>query len=185
MDSHANGPILDRETKASERPGDHKDELRLWLRMLTCSTLIETEIRTRLREEFKTTLPRFDLMAQLDKSTTGMTVGEVSQRLMVSNGNVTAVVAGLLADGLVDKRPAPQDRRVQVLTLTALGRRSFKAMAERHEDWIAELFAGLDGEEIGQLFRLLGRTKSSLHRAIAQRTQETAAQDATAQGEDT
>lgn len=169
MDLPPSGFVLDRETKASERPGDHKDELRLWLRMLTCSTLIETEIRNRLREEFKTTLPRFDLMAQLDKSTTGMTVGEVSQRLMVSNGNVTAVVAGLLADGLVDKRPAAQDRRVQVLTLTAAGRKAFRAMAERHESWVAELFAGLEPADIGQLFRLLGETKTSLHRAIAQR----------------
>ncbi|CAM5768743.1 MarR family winged helix-turn-helix transcriptional regulator [Bosea minatitlanensis] len=163
--------LLDRETKASERPGDHKDELRLWLRLLTCSTLIETEIRNRLREEFRTTLPRFDLMAQLDKSVVGMTVGEVSQRLMVSNGNVTAVVAGLVAEGLVDKRPAPQDRRVQILTLTAQGRKSFKAMAERHESWIAELFAGLDQPERAQLFRLLGETKASLHRAIAGRLQ--------------
>ena len=79
METPSSSLILDRETKASERPGDHKDELRLWLRMLTCSTLIESEIRTQLREEFKTTLPRFDLMAQLEKSTTGMTVGEVLQ----------------------------------------------------------------------------------------------------------
>ncbi|AMJ59828.1 MarR family winged helix-turn-helix transcriptional regulator [Bosea sp. PAMC 26642] len=165
--------VLDRETKASERPGDHKDELRLWLRMLTCSTLIETEIRNRLREQFKTTLPRFDLMAQLEKSTTGMTVGEVSQRLMVSNGNVTAVVAGLLADGLVDKRAAAQDRRVQVLTLTAQGRRAFKAMAEQHETWIAELFAGLDHMEVTQMFRLLSRTKASLHTAISRRVEKT------------
>ncbi|RDJ21462.1 MarR family transcriptional regulator [Bosea caraganae] len=172
METPAPGFVLDRETKANERPGDHKDELRLWLRLLTCSTLIETEIRNRLREEFKTTLPRFDLMAQLEKSTTGMTVGEVSQRLMVSNGNVTAVVAGLLADGLVDKRPAAQDRRVQVLTLTALGRKSFKAMAERHEGWIAELFAGLDHVEISQLFRLLGQTKGSLHQAIKRRADQ-------------
>lgn len=161
---------LDRETKASERPGDHKDELRLWLRLLTCSTLIESEIRTRLREEFKTTLPRFDLMAQLDKSTVGMTVGEVSQRLMVSNGNVTAVVAGLLADGLVDKRPAPQDRRVQVLSLTALGRKTFKAMADRHEGWIAELLEGLQPADRSQLFGLLGQVKASLHVAIARRS---------------
>jgi DNA-binding MarR family transcriptional regulator len=172
MEPTSPGLMLDRETKASERPGDHKDELRLWLRMLTCSTLIETEIRNRLREEFKTTLPRFDLMAQLDKSSTGMTVGEVSQRLMVSNGNVTAVVAGLLADGLVDKRAATQDRRVQVLTLTAQGRKAFKAMAERHEGWIAELFAGLDQLDIAQLFRLLGQTKTSLHQAIAARASE-------------
>jgi len=178
METPSSSLILDRETKASERPGDHKDELRLWLRMLTCSTLIETEIRNRLREEFKTTLPRFDLMAQLDKTAVGMTVGEVSQRLMVSNGNVTAVVAGLIVDGLVDKRAAPQDRRVQILTLTAQGRKVFRAMAERHEEWIAELFAGLEQADRGQLFRLLGQTKTSLHRAIAGRADEAAKGDA-------
>ena len=158
--------LLDRETKASERPGDHKDELRLWLRMLTCSTLIEREIRRRLREEFRTTLPRFDLMAQLEKSATGMTVGEVSQRLMVSNGNVTTVVSGLVDDGLVDKRPAPHDRRVQVISLTAQGRKQFKAMAERHEDWIADLFAGLGPSDLPGLMRLLGTTKQSIQGAI-------------------
>ncbi len=178
METPSSSLILDRETKASERPGDHKDELRLWLRMLTCSTLIETEIRNRLREEFKTTLPRFDLMAQLDKTAVGMTVGEVSQRLMVSNGNVTAVVAGLVTDGLVDKLSSPQDRRVQILTLTAQGRKFFRAMAERHEEWIAELFVGLDQADIAQLFRLLGQTKSSLHRAIAGRTDQAAKGDA-------
>lgn len=157
---------FDRETKATERPGDHKDELRLWLRMLTCSTLIEREIRRRLREEFRTTLPRFDLMAQLEKSATGMTVGEVSQRLMVSNGNVTTVVAGLVEDGLVDKRPAPHDRRVQVISLTATGRRQFKAMAERHEGWIADLFAALEPAEIAGLMRHLGAAKASIQRAV-------------------
>jgi DNA-binding MarR family transcriptional regulator len=157
---------LDRETKASERPGDHKDELRLWLRLLTCSTMIEREIRRRLREEFRTTLPRFDLMAQLEKSATGMTVGEVSQRLMVSNGNVTTVVAGLVEDGLVDKRPAPHDRRVQVLSLTAQGRRQFRIMAERHEQWIADLFAGLGAPDLPALMRLLGTTKQSIQGAI-------------------
>ena len=170
--------ILDSETKAAEHSEDHGDELRLWLRLLTCTNLIEGEIRSRLRDTFDVTLPRFDLMAQLDKSVVGMTVGEVSQRLMVSNGNVTAVVAGLVTDGLVDKRSAPQDRRVQILTLTAQGRKVFRTMAERHEDWIAELFAGLDQPAIAQLFRLLGETKSSLHRAIAGRAGEAAKGDA-------
>lgn len=160
-------PTLDRETKARERPGDHKDELRLWLRMLTCSTLIEREIRRRLREEFRTTLPRFDLMAQLEKFATGMTVGEVSQRLMVSNGNVTTVVGGLVDEGLVDKRPAPHDRRVQVISLTAQGRRQFRAMAEQHELWIADLFSGLSQQDVAAMMAALGRTKQSLQMAIA------------------
>lgn len=158
---------LDRETKASERPGDHKEELRLWLRLLTCTTLIEREIRRRLREEFRTTLPRFDLMAQLEKTAAGMTVGEVSRRLMVSNGNVTTVVAGLVEDGLVDKRPAPHDRRVQIISLTPAGRRQFRLMAERHEGWIAELFAELGAGPRGELMRLLGATKRSIQVADA------------------
>ncbi len=90
---------LDAETKAAERPGDHKDELRLWLRLLSCTTLIEREIRRRLREQFHTTLPRFDLMAQLDKMPDGMSLGELSQRLMVSNGNITGLVDRLVEGG--------------------------------------------------------------------------------------
>ena len=101
---------------------------------------------------------------------------KLNPRLLMHNPVifVTEVVAGLVTDGLVDKRPAPQDRRVQILTLTPQGRKAFRAMAERHETWIAELFAGLDQPEIGQLFRLLGETKTSLHRAIAGRAKEVA-----------
>ena len=43
---------LDAETKAHEHEDGHQAELRLWLRLFTCSTLIESEMRRRLREEF-------------------------------------------------------------------------------------------------------------------------------------
>src|SRR3979490_3504754 len=89
--------ILDSETKAVELPEDHGNELRLWLRLLTCTTLIEGEVRSRLRERFDVTLPRFDLMAQLDKVPEGMTLSDVSKRMMVSNGNVTGLVERLVA----------------------------------------------------------------------------------------
>ena len=95
---------LDAETKVAERPADHEAELRLWLRLLTCTTLIEGEVRRRLRDEFDVTLPRFDLMAQLDKAPNGMTLGELSQRMMVSNGNVTGLAERLVEQGLLDRR---------------------------------------------------------------------------------
>src|SRR6201984_1596629 len=106
---------LDAETKVAERPGDHEAELRLWLRLLTCSTLIEGEIRRLLREVFGVTLPRFDLMAQLDKAPGGMTLGELSQRMMVSNGNVTGLSERLVALGLLDRRQSRSDRRAQIV----------------------------------------------------------------------
>jgi DNA-binding MarR family transcriptional regulator len=157
---------LDAETKAAERPGDHKAELRLWLRLLTCTNLIEGEIRRRLRDTFDVTLPRFDLMAQLDKNPAGMTLGELSSRMMVSNGNVTGLVERLVADGLIDRRAAPKDRRSQIVSLTAEGRRAFRAMARTHENWIAEIFGELSASDIDTLMRMLAKAKASTAEAI-------------------
>ena len=157
---------LDSETKVAERPADHEAELRLWLRLLTCTTLIEGEVRRRLRDEFDVTLPRFDLMAQLDRAPNGMTLGELSQRMMVSNGNVTGLAERLVEQGLLDRRPSPNDRRAQIVSLTAEGRRAFRAMARTHEDWIAEVFAGLDAAEIDQLMNLLAKAKASARKAV-------------------
>ena len=165
MDERATIP-LDAETKAAERPHDHHDELRLWLRLLTCTTLIEGEVRRRLRETFDVTLPRFDLMAQLDKTPDGMTLGELSSRMMVSNGNVTPLVERLVADRLIARRPAPHDRRAQIVRLTPAGRRSFRAMAKAHESWILEIFADLKPAEIASLMALLAKTKRSAARAV-------------------
>ncbi|MBI3434501.1 MAG: MarR family transcriptional regulator [Proteobacteria bacterium] len=158
---------LDAETIAAERPGDHKSELRLWLRLLTCTTLIETGIRRRLREHFAVTLPRFDLMAQLDRAPSGMTLGELSRRMMVSNGNITGLVDRLAARKLLMRRPSPNDRRVQLVTLTAQGRKAFRAMARANADWIADIFAGLAPADIECLMRLLAKAKASARDAVA------------------
>lgn len=157
---------LDVETKVIERPSDHKDELRLWLRLLSCKVLIENEIRRRLRDNYDITLPRFDLMAQLDKAPGGMKLGELSQRLMVSNGNITGLVDRLVTQGLLDRQPSPNDRRTQLVKLTAEGRRTFRAMAAAHENWIAELFADISKNEQETLMRLLGKAKVSARKAL-------------------
>ena len=157
---------LDAETKVAERPADHEAELRLWLRLLTCTTLIEGEIRSRLRGAFDMTLPRFDAMAQLDKARSGMTLGELSQRIMVSNGNVTGLVERLAAQGLLGRRASPNDRRAQIVSLTGDGRRAFRAMARTHENWIAEIFSDLSPSDIETLMRLLAKTKTSARKVV-------------------
>ena len=157
---------VDAETALAHAPPGHKDELRLWLRLLTCTTLVEGEVRARLRHDFDTTLPRFDLMAALDRAKGGMTLGDISRRMMVSNGNVTGLAARLEAEGLVERRARPGDRRAQLLRLTAKGRRDFARQSAAHEAWIAELLAGLAPEERTALFRLLGRAKASVRAAL-------------------
>jgi len=145
---------------------DGKRSLRLWLRLLTCSHTVEQTIAQRLRDEFSSTLPRFDMLSALDRAgDTGLTMGEVSRMLMVSNGNVTGLAQRLKADGLIEHLPGA-DRRVQRVRLTSQGRVRFAAMAAAHEHWIEALLADLTGAEADDLIRLLEQTKRSLRAAI-------------------
>lgn len=148
--------VLDLEARSDAK--DHRS-LRLWLRLLSCTTRIEEQIRQRLRARFGTTLPRFDLLAQLEREPEGLLMGTLSRRLMVSGGNVTALVDQLEQEGLVCRKPQAGDRRAILVQLTPAGRRSFGAMAREHEAWVVELFAGLSERQHTQLHQLLGILK--------------------------
>lgn len=160
--------LVDLETALAGSPPGHKADLRLWLRMLSCVNLVEAEIRRRLREQFATTLPRFDLLAQLDRMPNGLTLGEISRRMMVSNGNVTALAAGLVTDGVVERRAEAADRRIQRLCLTSSGRRAFENQSAEHERWIAELFEQIPSIDRATLHRLLGVVKAGVRKALAE-----------------
>ena len=148
--------------RSEQKTAEGKDSLRLWLRLLTCSTMIEREVRTRLRNEFAATLPRFDMMAALDRVPDGLSMGELSRRLMVSNGNVTGVADRLAREGLVKRWSPPADRRSSRLALTARGRKEFSGMAKAHQGWIEEMMAGLNTAERDALIALLARVKLSI-----------------------
>jgi DNA-binding MarR family transcriptional regulator len=148
---------------------DSKLELKVWLRLLTCTTLIERQVRQRLRERFETTLARFDLLSQLDRAPKGLTMGELSSRLMVSNGNVTGLTDALVQEGLVSRSTEPADRRSLRITLTAAGKRFFDSMTPVHEQWVDTLMAGMTRAEMAHLLELLGKLKQSLAAAGASR----------------
>ena len=160
---------LDHESRMSR--ADHS-ALRLWLRLFTCSLMVERTIRARLRERFGITLARFDYLAQLARAPQGLRMRELSERLMVTGGNVTGLTRELVGEGLVERRAVAADRRVQMVRLTTRGRRTFDAMAAAHERWVVELFAGVKPDERERLFVLLGRFKSSVGRGDADRERE-------------
>ena len=141
-------------------PAEHPEALRLWLRLLTCTQLIETQVRTHLREQFDTTLPRFDLMAQLERAPEGLKMNELSRRMMVTGGNVTGITDQLVSEGLVERASVEGDRRAFHIKLTDKGRTQFADMAHQHEGWIVDAFTGLSAPEINTLHTLLGKVKA-------------------------
>ena len=155
-------PAARDEFPAASHEQDH-DALRVWLRLLSCTTLIENQISSRLRGEFDTTLPRFDVLAQLARFPDGLLMSELSQRLMVSNGNITGIIDNLERDGLVERILLPADRRARKVCLTDKGRVAFDQMATTHETWITTWLSNLAEEEQQQLYLLLGKLKQGMH----------------------
>jgi DNA-binding MarR family transcriptional regulator len=141
--------------------------LRLWLRLLSCTRLMENEIRGNLRDAFETTLPRFDVMAQLYRYPDGLRMGEISHLLMVTNGNITGIIDQLVNDGLVERATNPDDRRAYTVRLTAAGLQAFEAMAAQHQEWMHGLTDGLDEDEQQALLSLLTQLRDSLNEKLA------------------
>jgi DNA-binding MarR family transcriptional regulator len=140
-----------------------KLELRLWLRMLACVNLVSGEIRRRLRSEFNLTLPQFDVLAQLQREPDGLRPSQLSERMMVTKGNLTGIVDTLVAEGFVTRAAVPGDRRALNIKLSASGAKLFQLMAAEHERWLAEFYGDLDKKTLASLIDELDQIKRSFH----------------------
>ncbi|WP_309669510.1 MarR family transcriptional regulator [Gemmatimonas sp.] len=136
-----------------------QESLRLWLRLFTTTTLVERQLDSALKREFGSTLPRFDLLAQLERAPDGLRMGELSERILTTGGNVTWLVRALEADKLVTRRVSPTDKRAAIVRLTAAGKRHFAAMAHAHERWVADIFAALSPDDQRAVHTRLGVVK--------------------------
>lgn len=149
---------------------DELTALRTWLRLLSSTRVVESEVRRRLRDQFDTTLPRFDVLAQLDAASRegrpGLTMTELASRLMMTNGNITGLVERLVQDRLVSRETSRDDGRVQLVRLTAAGNRALSKMLPEHHAWIDELFGGMSPAELSKLYAMLGKLRGSLRDAL-------------------
>lgn len=156
--------VIDAESVLAGENGRDKSDLRLWLRLLSVTNLISAEIRRSLRQSFNITLPQFDLLAQLEREPNGLRLGELSQRMMVTNGNVTGLVDKLVEQGFVIREASPEDRRAMNVRMTKAGASLFALMAKANESWMASLFADIPPESRRALMRELDVVKSSVRR---------------------
>ncbi len=139
-----------------------KQALRLWLRLFSCQSMIEDIIRIRLRDDHGITLPQFDVLAELDNADKQLTMSELSQHLVVSNGNITGVIDRLEREKFLKRVRSSEDRRVQYIQLTDSGKKRFNKIAAEHETWVADLFSALDRDEVDQMINTLKKTKESI-----------------------
>jgi DNA-binding MarR family transcriptional regulator len=151
-------PLQIFERKMENIPHD-KDGLRLWLRIVACTQMVEQEIRVMLREQFAMTLPRFELLAALDRVPDGLNMGELSRWLMVTKGNITGIAERLSEDGFIKRQPTPTDRRSFVVTLTPKGRKLFKEMETEYERLLDQVFEEVSIDDFDSFTGVLAKVK--------------------------
>lgn len=150
-----------------------KQSLRLWMNMVACSKLIEARIRRNFESEYETTLPRFDVLATLDHAynmgVAGLTMGELSKRLLVSNGNVTGIVERLHNEGYLSKTKQESDGRRHIVTLSKKGKKYFDTLAQAHEKWVDDILASLDEKQMAHLIEPLVQLKKNITQTNGQK----------------
>jgi len=144
--------------------------LRTWLRLLACTNIIEKHLQSQLRQKFESTLPRFDVLAELDAAENqlghGISMSGLSQRLMVTNGNVTGLVEQLVKERLVTRTMAPHDRRSQFVRLTKSGKRAFDRMVPEHRAWVERIFSQLSPKDHAAMDQILAKLKDATQRIL-------------------
>jgi DNA-binding MarR family transcriptional regulator len=146
------------EQKLQHIPRD-KEGLRLWLRIVSCSQMVEQEVRTMLRDKFETTLPRFEMLSALDRVPDGLSMGELSSWLMVTKGNVTGIAERLSEDGFIKRNPTPTDRRSFCVTLTPKGKKEYKEMEEEYEALLDKIFGEVTLDDSDMFTGVLAKVK--------------------------
>ncbi|UUX48581.1 MarR family transcriptional regulator [Nisaea acidiphila] len=145
--------------QAPDDPGTRKKRLRLWLNLLRTTRAMENRLREDMRLAYDLTLPRFEILAVLQRSETGLRMTDLSSRLMVSNGNVTGIVERLVQDGLAERVPVPDDKRASIVRLTYKGEAVFAEMADVHERWVDGLLSSISGAEADAMIQRLTRVR--------------------------
>lgn len=153
----------DVETRLNE---SDSDSLRLWLRLNSCNNQVQNYIREKMRQEFNLTLPRFDLMAQLIGHKNGLKMGEISERLMVSNGNTTSIVLQLEKDGLVERLINQEDRRSTLIRLTTKGTKLYNKINKSYAQWLEDIFAIVSTVQYKRLHKDLSDLKLNISKRV-------------------
>ena len=165
LDKASSPPGTAGENDASEV--NNRAPIRLWLRLLACTSMIEAELRRQFRTEFDFTIPRFDVLAQLDREPGGLVLGELPKRLMISAGSLTPIIDRLVSDGFITRTPSNLDRRVQIVCLTIEGRKAFRRMARKHGTWLSSLLDGLSQDQLDEMIKQLDTLKGVVKNGTA------------------
>jgi MarR family transcriptional regulator, transcriptional regulator for hemolysin len=124
--------------------------------------------------QFGTTRAQWAVLVRLDRSE-GLNQSELAETLDLQPITLTRLLDKLCDNGLIERRPDPEDRRAKRLFLTPAARPLLKQLADLGEETMSGATEGLSQDEIERMVSELVLVKDNLRRLIQQRHANVAA----------
>jgi DNA-binding MarR family transcriptional regulator len=106
-----------------------ENAVKAWYRLVRAQQAILTRVEEHLKRAGFPSLEWYDVLLELDHAETGtMAQAEVQNRILLAQYNLCRLVDRMERDGLVQRRPSPEDGRSNLLVITENGRAMRKAM---------------------------------------------------------
>ncbi|GHF56185.1 DNA-binding MarR family transcriptional regulator [Amycolatopsis bartoniae] len=91
---------------------------------------------------------------------------ELAKRKMVDVSVISRQIAQLVAAGLVERRPAPEDGRAALVSLSEQGRTELKRWREKHVEFVRTALADWTEDEVISLSERLAAMNEALRGAV-------------------
>ena len=137
--------------------------LQTWLQLVRVYSRIQRKLEHSLGKQ-EMTLAQFEILMTL-KNCQGISQQELAEHLLVTKGNVCALVERMEKCGWLERQSDPEDGRAYRLTITALGRTLLKKVLPEQRQIIQEAFGVMTVEESRQLLAQLDRLERMLLKA--------------------
>lgn len=134
--------------------------LGLWVKLARTFSVFSKKTFEEIRT-YGLTTPQFSVLECLGHIGS-MTIGDLSEKMLISSGNGTVIVDNLEKEGLVQRIRATTDRRVIKVELTEMGKDLFNNIFSSHADHISKLTRALTTEEQETLSHLLKKLGLSI-----------------------
>src|SRR6185437_3181093 len=146
--------------------------------VIDVARMLKTYADQRARQ-FGISRAQWTVLIRLDRCE-GLKQSELAEMLDLQPISLTRLLDRLAANGLIERRPDPHDRRANRLYLTPAARPLIEELSHLGEDMMTTVLEGIDDASREQLLRELGVMKDNLRAAINRQTNTV--QDQTATG---
>jgi DNA-binding MarR family transcriptional regulator len=160
-------PIMSR-PRSSQPPTENADfevSNRLLFRVFQTTNLMHTQ-GTRFAADIGITTQQWSVLGALSRpqGKKGMTVGELSEFLLISRQNLTGLLNRLEAQGLTSRVADAADRRARRVVMTSAGRAVWPKLTQRIADFYTEALAGFSFDDRVSFLHYVDMLKKNLTR---------------------